>query len=287
MRKHLGIATIALFLLVCLPSTAQVDTTAVIAGWNLKGFTAIPDDRIERLAQAIVDIDAEVIALSEVNPDGAVDKLILELSRLGEGYQGQIIDQTSIQNVAILYKAGVYVGNAGLVIGSDDGNSGLRMALTADVRVGQFDFKILVLHLKSGRSGSNRATRTRQNEVLADFIETATAGDEKDVLVLGDYNMIPVDDAANFDAMSPAGFMRFISSEDLTGQFTHIGSGGTPGNLLDGYAVSTNHTQEYIEGSLAILPMHRILGISLADYESDFSDHLPVVARFRITADDD
>ena len=48
MRKHLGIATVALFLLVWLPSSAQVDTTAVIAGWNLKGFTAIPDDRIER-----------------------------------------------------------------------------------------------------------------------------------------------------------------------------------------------------------------------------------------------
>lgn len=285
MRKRLVILGIILF--VCLPSSAQVDTTAVIAGWNLKGFTPIPDDRIGRLAQAIVDIDAEVVALSEVNPDGAVDKLILELSRLGAGYQGQLLDQTANLNVAILHKAGVFVGNVSLVDGSDDGNSDLRKALTADVRVGQFDFKILVLHLKSGRSGSSRATRTRQNEVLADFIALATAGDEKDVLVLGDYNMIPGQDAANFAAMSPSGFLRFISSEDLTGQFTHIGSGGTPGNLLDGYGISTFHTQEYIEGSLAILPLQRILGISLADYESDYSDHLPLVARFRITVDDD
>ena len=122
MRKHIVILGIILF--ICLPSSAQVDTTAVIAGWNLKGFTAIPDDRIGRLAQAIVDIDAEVVALSEVNPDGAVDKLILELSRLGAGYQGQLLDQTANLNVAILYKAGVFVGNVGLVDGSDDGNSG-------------------------------------------------------------------------------------------------------------------------------------------------------------------
>jgi len=208
-------------------SLAQVDTTCVIAAWNLKGFNPIDDAKVVRLARALTDVDAEIIALAEVNPDGVVDKLILELGRLGACYQGKILDQTARQNLAILYKTGVAVTEAQLVQGSDDGNPGLRKALTADVRVGQFDFKIVVLHLKAGRSGSDRNTRTRQATVLAGFVAAATAGNEKE------------------------------------------------------------HTQEYVEGSLQILPLARMMGLTLVQYVDGVSDHLPLVARFRVTVDDD
>lgn len=290
MRVRLICSFFLLVTLVLFPGlfTAQVDTTAVIAAWNLSGFGSIGAERIPNLARALADIDAEVVALSEVNPDSVVNDLVLELSKLGAAYSVKIIDQTANLNLAILYKAGVYVTGEQLIDGSDDGNSGLRKALTADVRVGQFDFKIVALHLKAGRTSSNRTVRTRQNAVLADFIESATAGSEKDVLVVGDYNMVPGQDAENFDAMNPDDFLRFISSEDLSDQFSHISNpvAGT-GNLLDGYAISQDYTQEYIEGSLLIVPLPRIFGITLAGYEEDYSDHLPLAARFRITVDDD
>ena len=203
-------------------STGQVDTTAVVAAWNLKGFDPIDDAKVARLARALADIDAEVVALVEVNPDEVVDKLILELSKLGACYQGKILDQAARQNLAILYKTGILVSNVQLIEGSDDNNSALRKALAADVRVGQFDFKFVALHLKAGRTRSNRQVRTRQTTVLARYISLATSGAEKDVLVLGDYNMIPEQDAENFTAMNPAGFLRFVSSEDLRNQVSHI-----------------------------------------------------------------
>lgn len=284
MRKHLVPSLVlGLAILIFAPlSGGQVDTTAVIAAWNLKGFEPIDDARIARLARALADLDAEVVALAEVNPDDVLDKLILELGKLGACYQRKILDQTARQNLAILYKTGVWVSNVQLVEGSDDGNAALRKALAADVRVGQFDFKIVALHLKAGRTTNNRQQRTRQATVLAGFVSVATAGAEKDVLVLGDYNMIPVEDAENFAAMNPTGFLRFVSSEDLAGQFSHVG-----GSLLDGYAISREHTREYIEGSLVIVPFHRVLQVSLQGYEGLYSDHLPLVARFRITVDDD
>ena len=86
--------------------------------------------------------------------------------------------------------------------------------------------------------------------------------------------------------MDPTNFLRFISSEELSGQFTHIGSTG-PGNLLDGYAISRQHTSEYIADSLQVLPLHQILGLTLTEYSDQVSDHLPLEARFRITEDDD
>ncbi len=279
---------LAAFLFLVPASTGQVDTTAVIAAWNISGFNPIEDARIPRLARAIADIDPEVIALSEVHPDEVVDKLILELSKLGACYQGKILHQTAIQNLAILYKTGVSVSNVQLVDGSDNNNQALRKALTADVRVGQFDFKLLALHLKSGRGNAERTTRTQQATVLAGFVSSATSGAEKDVLIIGDYNMIPVQDDANFQAMNPSNFIRFVSSEDLAGQVTHISDPATgSGNLLDGYAISRDHTHEYIEGTLTIVPLPRILGINVTEYNSNYSDHFPLAARFRITVDDD
>jgi hypothetical protein len=68
---------------------------------------------------------------------------------------------------------------------------------------------------------------------------------------------------------------------------SHI-SGGRYGNLLDGFAISREHTgREYIEASLRIFPMNRAMKYSLGDYEHRVSDHLPLVARFRVTEDDD
>lgn len=265
----------------------QVDSTATIVGWNLKGLTAIPDSRLPALARVIADLDPEVIALAEVNPDDVVDKLILELHKLGACYQGKIIHQTGIQNLAILYKTGIAVSNVELLAGSDDNNSGLRKALTADVRVGQFDFKLIALHLKSGRGSAERQTRSRPALVVSHFIQLAMGGAEKDVLVLGDYNMIPGQDEQNFADMNPAGFVRFVSSEELVGQFSHIGSGGTPGNLLDSYAISATQTREYIEKSLRIVRADQVMGRTLAQFDAEVSDHLPMVARFRVFVDDD
>ena len=98
--------------------------------------------------------------------------------------------------------------------------------------------------------------------------------------------MIPGEDQSNFTAMNPSGFLKFVSSEDLAGEFTYI-SGGNPGNLLDGYAISSVGTTEYVQGSLRIFPMHRAFGMTLVQYSNEVSDHLPVVARFRIGEDDD
>jgi hypothetical protein len=101
--------------------------------------------------------------------------------------------------------------------------------------------------------------------------------------------MIPGPDSANFRALDPAGRLRFVSSEDLAGQFSHLseGSGCDDGNLLDGFAVAAAHTAEYLEASLRIYPMNRPPGLSLCTFRDSVSDHLPLIARFRVLADDD
>jgi endonuclease/exonuclease/phosphatase family metal-dependent hydrolase len=260
-------------------------TTANIAAWNLSGFYAIPTTKSETFANAIAYIDPEVLALVEVNPDSILDKIITELKKIGICYKKVILDQTASQNIAVLYKCDVQVTNPRLIEDSDNNNSSLRKAFVADVKIGDFDFIIISLHLKAGRGNTERSVRDNQAVAIANFIQNAVAGDEKDILVVGDYNMIPVDDASNFSNMNPNNYLSFIS-DSVASQFTHISSSG-PGNLLDGFAISKDHTDEYIAESIRIIQLHSILGLQLMEYRNTVSDHLPMEASFRITEDDD
>jgi endonuclease/exonuclease/phosphatase family metal-dependent hydrolase len=227
-----------------------------------------------------------VLALVEINPDSIVDQITAELKSIGICYKRAIVNQTARQNIAVIYKCDVELSNPRLIDGSDNNNSHLRKAFVADIKVGEFDFILIALHMKAGRGSSNRGVRDNQAVAIANFIQSATAGDEKDVLVVGDYNMIPVEDASNFTNMNPTNFLNFIS-DSLANQFSHISSSGTAGNLLDGYAISRQHTDEYIGESIRIIQLHTVLGLQLLDYRNTVSDHLPMEAVFLITEDDD
>lgn len=260
-------------------------TTANISAWNLKGFNPLARSMADTFATVISRLDPEVIALVEVNPDFIPAEICAELSRRDLWYKRVIMEQPSNLNIALIYKHGVEVTNPRFIPGSDDGNAQLRLALAADVRIGQFDFILIAVHLKSARGTTDRATRDRQTAAIAAFIRTATSGTERDVLVVGDYNMIPGQDVSNFASLNSNNNLHFIS-DSLAGEFTHIGTSG-PGNFLDGYAIALGHTREYVAGSLRIVPMHDVMGMTLLGYRNAVSDHLPLDAVFVITEDDD
>lgn len=273
---------------------AQPPSTAVIAGWNIEGVDPIPDDRIGRIAELIRKIDPDLIVLTEVNPNDIPDKIV---EHLGEDYQKPVILQQKadvVQNIAFVFKKGVEVTDSKLIDGTDlSEEPRSRRALTANVRIGEFDFVLIGVHLKSSRDRAARNQRTRQCTALSSFIDQSVAGAEKDVIVVGDYNMIPRvgntrNDEVNFFAMDPRNYLRFVSSDFLAGQTSHI-SRCNPlrGNLLDGFAVSRKFTKdEYIAGSTRLISFSE-LNESCSSFQSNISDHRPVVSRFNVATDDD
>jgi endonuclease/exonuclease/phosphatase family metal-dependent hydrolase len=270
-----------------LPVYGQDRTTAAVAAWNLLGFDPIPRTRIPYLVRAIVNMDPDVLAIVEVNPPSIPSELVAELIEIDLCYKRKILEQTAIQNIAILHRCNVTVTNPRLIPGSDDGDASLRKALAVNVKIGGFDFILIAVHLKSGQGSAEREMRDRQAKTIAAFIQTETAGAEKDVLVVGDYNMIPNDDQSNFIALSADNFISFISSEELHAGFTRISRNGMPGLLVDGFAISRQHTQEYIRGTLRIVHLYRTFDMTLQEFKDRVSDHLPLEAQFRITSDDD
>jgi endonuclease/exonuclease/phosphatase (EEP) superfamily protein YafD len=273
--------------------TSGQSTRARVVAWNILGVNPIPPSRIVQIARTIRRIDPDLIVLSEVNPDDAANKIA---QQLGAPFQPAIVlqqEDTVVQNLAIIHKSGVTVSGARLLPGTDlPEEERSRKALQANVRIRNFDFVLIGVHLKSGRSNSDRAKRNRQCEAISNHISQLIAGSEKDVLVLGDYNMIPrrgdqQNDVDNFHKLNAINHLRFVSSEALTGQTSHIdGCNPLQGNLLDGFAISREHTGEYREGSLR-MPSFGELGRGCSSFLRDVSDHRPLVARFRITTDDD
>jgi len=75
------------------PAVAQVtDTTATVASWNIEGFGGITDQvKIDRLAEGIVALDAEVIGIQEVNPDSVAQSIVTKANSLGAGYAPPVV----------------------------------------------------------------------------------------------------------------------------------------------------------------------------------------------------
>lgn len=278
-------------------SEIQVQSEAVLVGWNVAGVDPIPSARLARIVEVIQRIDPDVLILSEVNPDEAAFQIA---QQLGPDYRAVLRRQneTVVQNIAIIHSSRAIVTNARLINGSDlPEEERSRRALAVDVRIGQFDFLLIGVHLKSGRSTTNRAQRTRQARAISTFIDQTLNASERDVLVAGDYNMIPptatkANDRANFNALNASGRLRFISSESLAGRPSHFRRCSPPeGNLLDGFAIARNDTREFAEGSIRLLSFSE-LGHTCEDFVGTFggvrvSDHAPVVARFSVVNDDD
>ncbi len=258
-------------------------STAKVAAWNLAGYgkRGIPKGRRQKQVEGLALLDAEVVALVEINPLSALETLRKGLEAKGVVYHASILKQRGPLNIGVLYKKGITAGNPQLLQGSDLGDSSRRKAFIVDMEIGGFDFTLIVVHLKSGRGAKEQKLRDRQAQVIGKFITERRSQGTEDILLVGDFNMIPGQDVSNFHHLGGNDLMDFLSSWDLQDRYSHILEKGRA-NLLDGFAISRTYSKEYIRGSLRLFPMHWALDIGLEEYRQTVSDHLPFVASFRI-----
>lgn len=264
-------------------------STASIAVWNLNGWGGVNEDRLERQAEGLSLLDAELVVLVEVPSEDALGFLRQRLAdRAGLDYHALFLPQHGDLHIGLLYKAGVTVDNATLLDGSDLGDTAKRKALVAEVTIGKFDFTLIAVHLKSGRELENQKIRDEQCTVIGQFITDlrGEANRNPDILLVGDFNMIPGQDISNFHHLGGDDLIDFLSSWDLQDRYSHILSAGRA-NLLDGFAISRRYSTEYIRGSLRLFPMHWTMEVGRERFRRDVSDHLPFIADFRIDRDRD
>lgn len=265
-------------------------TTATIAAWNLSTFESLDDNRIKRQADGLRMLDAEFVTLVEIKDESHIRDIAQHLTDAGVVYKYSFLEQAETNSghdamhIGALFKDGVSVTDPFLLAGSDLDDDNMRRAFVCDVNIGKFDFKLIAVHLKSGRGTKEQKLRDEQCKVIGQFITDLRGETNRnpDVLLMGDFNMIPGQDISNFHHLGGDDIMDFVSSWDLQERFSHILPSGRE-NLLDGFAISRRYSTEYIKGSLRLFPMHWNMGLGQAKYRKDVSDHLPFVASFEIT----
>lgn len=317
--------TLCLLLIGCvfvIPLGASAESSARVAAWNVacgrsaSGATPIAQDRIERLGEVIAhQIKPDIIVLEEVWPASAADEIAkaatkngFELVAVPVPAQGSEV----VQLISILKRPSVEVTDAELIESSDDLIDGddpeektTRKALLAKARINRFDFYLVGVHLKSKRASKSAPVsplemRDRQCRVIADRLHDLTSrGAEKDILLIGDYNMTPTgqtetgesSDEKNFATLDRHQELRFVSSEDKAP--THLGffKGGFHRSKLDGYAIAHATEKEYVTGSFRSLS-DKVLGLEEKQFSDSrspkfLSDHFPIVAEFKTASDDD
>ena len=263
-------------------------TTARIAAWNLQGFGGITEERLQKQVEGLALLDAEVVTLVEINPPDTLDKLIQGLNDKGLCYKSKLLPQTSELHIGVIYKQGITAENSRLLDGSDLDDPAKRKAFIVDMTVGKFDFTLIAVHLKSGRGANEQLIRDEQAKVIGQFIKEQRDLSREDILLMGDFNMIPGQDVSNFHFLGGShlvddgkDLIDFLSSWDLQARFSHILPKGRA-NLLDGFAISRTFSKEYIRGSLQLYPMHWTMDMGRESFRNEVSDHLPFVASFRI-----
>ena len=261
-------------------------TTANIAAWNLEGFNGISDARIENQIEGLTMLDAEVVALVEINPIDVLDKIKAGLLANGVEYESQLLPQNGKLHIGVLYKKGITATNPRLIDGTDLNDNGKRRAFALDLKIGKFDFTIIVIHLKSGRTLPNQKIRDEQAKAVFAYIEELRGNGRMDIIVTGDFNMIPGQDISNFHHLGGNDVLDFLSSWDLQERFSHILKSGRA-NMLDGFAMTRTGSKEYIRGSLRLFPMHWSMDMGRESFKNEVSDHLPFIATFRIDKDRD
>lgn len=266
--------------------------SVLVAAWNI-GFDPL-DDRSDSIVEAIVALDADVLLLSEFTPDSALEPLLRDLRREGLAYQGKIVQKRGKQNLVFLVRNGISVANQRVWEDIQLGNNDLRPALVADIRAGQFDFRLVGVHLKSKRlnSSSNpeqkdpNRVRDDQLRLLANHITRELGTNEKDLMVIGDYNMIPDEDKAQFDMLRAVGltFPHFWVNKE---HVSYLRADGKSGSMLDGMGISPSAGEEFVKGSFQVVQLHQTLKVSKSKFRREYSDHLPIAAEFDTTVDRD
>ena len=154
---------------------------------------------------------------------------------------------------------------------------------------GQFDFTLMVVHLKSIPE-AERSVRIRnvQYDAINEWLEAELnrSDAETDIIIAGDFNSF--NKGISSQRLLEAGHMKFITHSLPEGSYSNIWYNRDRKrsfSLIDHIALTpTLELEEFVE-LLPIGNWDKEMGGET--FENSISDHLPLVAVFRTTEDQD
>lgn len=269
--------------------TKNNDDFVIIGSFNIEWLgDGINDQKVrnesdyKRIAEVIENTDADVLGLEEVENKAALQKVMKYLPE----YNFILGNTGTQQNTAIVYKKNVevkFIQNYDKLVVKENRT---RAGLVASVKKGNFDWIMMVVHLKStSRYDSTEALRIesyelrkKQAEILknwADSIVTNTK--EQDIIIVGDFNDNPKrHKTQNMLPLVEDNNMTFLT-QDL------ISCKNPRWDMIDHIVVNNSAKKRFQLNSLFIYNIYN--AYSKYDVEN-ISDHCPIVCSFEIISPD-
>lgn len=277
---------LAVLMLGLLSVTAVGEDTIVIGTWNLWNLGANSD--VSERAQVIAEFD--IVTLQKVKAIGGLNRL-LERVETDTGVDWdyvvstQVGDGNAAEYYAFIYRAdrASYVECSGRVYPEPTPDDFSREPFFATFRASEFDFTLITVHIMWGLLASQRTAECQRLVAVWEYVQKLDP-EENDLILIGDFNRTKPTHSA-FDDLENLGLSVLLTA---IGTRTTFGATASGGSWYDHMWIDPAFTSaEWTGQSGAGTPSNDSSGSGCPQELEGVSDHCPVWAVFRTTADDD
>ncbi len=237
----------------------------------------------KRIADVIKNTGADIVACQEIENQVALGRVAKYLP----DFNCYVAKPSGAQNIGVLYKSNLSVD----VIGNYDpiaiDPKRNRPGLELYVKAGNFDFSMMIVHLKSTsryddteeKRVASVETRLLQAKAIKQWVDEKTkVGKEQDYIILGDYN-----DAPKREKNGSLGILNADPNLDFITKDLKSCGKYSDSYTIDNILVSKSALKRCILESLMILDVTQAY---TKDQLKQLSDHCPVSVQFDTTAPD-
>lgn len=239
------------------------------------------DEDYARIAGVITQMNADIIGLQEIENEAALRKVMRYL----DSYSCFVGSTARGQNVALLFKEGVEVQqiNEYMPVAIQKGRN--RPGLVAHCKKGNFDWTMMVVHLKStSRYDStddmrqeSRETRRLQCSAISQWVDSVVSTKEKDVIIVGDFNDFPLrKKEPTLTTLLENRHITFITKERKSCKDEKL-------YAIDHIVASQTAQKRFLVSSDGMINFYASEKKEIAQ---KISDHCPVVSTFDIVSPD-
>jgi endonuclease/exonuclease/phosphatase family metal-dependent hydrolase len=280
------------------PPAAREPIALKVGTWNLEFLGAdgnfrnnLPlrtDEDIAAIGKKVVELGVAVLAVQEINDEQALQKVAAGAGPSWAcfvGTSGGWDDGKTGQRLGCLYdRAAVDLLAAGELLDLPRTFEGLpifhRVPVTACFRhrASGCDFRIVTVHLKAGQKKEDEQKRRGEAQALAGWLDAlvATAGEDGDVILLGDFNSSYGGEAERLFEQS--GNRRYLEPSAPTPTIMHFA------DPIDQVVVD-QRCAELVASSFRC--DNDFDGMAKDAWRQRYSDHFPVVITLQSAGDDD
>ncbi len=274
-------------------SSVRANQTIKIATWNIRDLSTNSRSDFELLQICYILENYDFIAIQEVNDLKVILRLVYWLKVLDNSYASLVSPPSGTgserEQYTFLYrkKSIKRLGSSKLAEGDF-----ARPPFIASFKAGNFDFTVISIHVCFGCNGLGEEGRRLEIQRLTSLYSNLQNGQEKDILLMGDFNLEPNDGA--FVNLETIGSTRPILSCETDEQCTQSTTTRET-NLFDNIWFDRGYVNEYVnEGRIFHFDEELFEDPSgdSSDYRERYarlavSDHRPIWARFRTDLIDD